>query len=160
MIVRVLTRGSLLIGLVAALVVPTLLAPSVASAAPPRDHPSVSLVVQYVPMAEARAHGLKDPSPSYVAGSSVAGRPSYDQSLWAKKYNCAFAGWAHVTVNWTCQLKIYGQSGHLQEHDGSFASGGFVTPTYSYFTADTYLCSFAYAGYSDGSASNGDEKCA
>lgn len=98
------------------------------------------------------------PSPSYVAGSSVAGRPSYDATTGQMLYNCAFAGWAHVKVNSVCELTDLSGT-VLSSHSKSFTSGSFSTSTFSYTKITQTRCVVADAAYSDGSSGDSDTKC-
>lgn len=98
------------------------------------------------------------PKPDYVAGAAVAAKPGYDVALWSKTYKCVYTGWVHVRVNWQCALKT--SSGiTLSSHTGSFSGGGLSTPLYYYKTANTYLCAYASAGYSDGSGYDSSQSC-
>lgn len=96
--------------------------------------------------------------PDYVAGAAVAAKPGYDPALWSKTYKCVFTGWVQVRVNWTCALKTSGGV-TLSSHTGYFLSGGYSTPLYYYKTANTYLCAYASAGYSDGSGYDSSQSC-
>lgn len=106
------------------------------------------------------APAISSPASAYTAGSAVAGKVSWDQATKSKKYNCAFAGWAHVTVNWECKLKVLGGTNYVQSHSGSFSGGYKTTSTYYYRSGvNTVYCAVAYAAYADGSASASDETC-
>jgi hypothetical protein len=98
-------------------------------------------------------------TPAYVAGSASPAKPGYDAATWSKTYKCAFAGWAHVRVNWQCRLKDPASGVYLSGHSGSFTTGSATTPTYFFPTANVYLCTVANASYADGSDSDSNQSC-
>lgn len=121
----------------------------------------VSGPAQAAPLKADLAAGLAPaapPRPDYVPGAASASKPGYDPALWSKTYKCQFPGWVRVQVNWQCALKTPGGV-TLSSHTGYFTSGSYSTPLYYYKTANTYLCTFASAGYADGSGYDSSQSC-
>lgn len=99
-------------------------------------------------------------SVQYVAGSSSAFAPVWSSTLQLWQYKCAFAGWDHVQVNWTCQLVLVSNGVVESQHTGSFSGGSANPGWYSYKKSpSTAMCTVAYAAYFDGSDHDRDEKC-
>jgi hypothetical protein len=97
-------------------------------------------------------------TPQYVAGSSVARKPTYNPSTGFQSYNCAFSGWAHVKVNSQCRLEDL--SGVvLQSHSHSFTTGSYSSSTFMIAKSTQTLCVVATAAYSDGSDGDTDRQC-
>ena len=102
-----------------------------------------------------------EPQLAYVAGASVASRPTYDSSTGTFSYKCTYAGWASVRVNWECSLRAPALGLTLSSHSGSF-SGGSASPPRYYYTKQygiTTVCTVAYAAYADGSDWDSDTTC-
>jgi hypothetical protein len=99
------------------------------------------------------------PAPTYVAGSSVASKPVWDEATQSWYWKCTYAGWAHVQVNYDCHLNnLFGTT--ISRRTGEFSGGSYSTPG-MYFRKDNdaYLCTIAYAAYNNGSDSDSDEAC-
>lgn len=121
-------------------------------------HPAAALAVALMPI-NALSTSAAWSAPAYVAGSANAFAPTHDAATWTENFHCSFAGWAHVTVNWSCRLKDPTYGVYYSTHTGSFSKGYATTSTFSYTIANTYLCTLAYAAYQDGSASDDDTAC-
>lgn len=98
-------------------------------------------------------------SPNYVAGSAVAGTPVYDPITWTKSFKCTFSGWAHVPVIWDCKLKDGFTGAVYDEEQGGFSNGSVNPGPWTIFHSNTYMCTVAYAAYTDGSDSDSDTSC-
>lgn len=98
------------------------------------------------------------PKPDYNPGAASASKPGYDPATWSKTYKCQYPGWVTVQVNWVCSLKTSGGV-TVSSHSGTFSSGSYSTPLYYYKTANTYLCTYASAGYADGSGYDSSQSC-
>jgi hypothetical protein len=98
--------------------------------------------------------------PLYVAGNASAFAPYWISSIQSWGYYCVFNGWAHVQVNWRCQVRLVATGQVLTSHSGEFSNGGYSTPHWSFKKAEgTPMCTYADAAYADGSSSDHDRKC-
>ncbi len=89
--------------------------------------------------------------PAYVAGTAHAYKLTFPNNGSTGQFHCSFAGWAGVTVNYTCD--IYVGTSIAASHSGSFTGPSFTSPTYTFTTSGACYSTRAVAAYSDGSAS-------
>ena len=85
--------------------------------------------------------------------------PLLPQCSWPAWLSCAYAGWARVSKNWSCELfNPFTNTVYIEERRESDSEAARTTSTH-YTLKTAHLCVRAQATYNDGSGGDSSEKC-